>query len=456
MNTSLQCINPNAAGIDIGSKSHFVAVPADRDEQCVRQFSFFTEDLHELCKWLKKCKITTIAIEATGSYWIPLYDVLKQYNFDVALVNGRYARNVSGRKSDVQDCQWLQQLHSYGLLSRSFIPEETARSLRQLIRHRENLVRQLTREVHVMQKTLTEMNMQLHNVISDIVGTTGIKIIRAIVEGERDPKILAQYRDGRCRNSEEVIEKSLKGIYKEESLYVLKQTLQTYDHYCAQLQDCDKQIKLKLDLMMNNEGKDDDITKQEAKLKRKRETSKNKYAFDVQEIGKNILGVDLMSLPGVNTKLVMLIISEIGSNLSSFASGANLASWLGLAPNNKISGGKVLSSRVKKNNNKLKEALKMAVQSLDRTDNFLGRFYKRLKARLGPAKAIIAAARKLVILIYDIMTKKIVYNPNYGDEIEQSRQKKIEDKLRKQAKRMGFDLVPNANESPLNAAFQNL
>ena len=233
MTSSLECIKQNAAGIDIGSKSHFVAVPQGRDSVSVREFKFFTEDLHNLSDWLKKCSIETVAMEATGSYWMPLYEILEKEGFEVYLVNGRHVKNVAGRKSDVQDCQWLQQLHSYGLLRKSFIPEAITKELRHLVRHRDNVIRCSARQVQIMQKTLIEMNMHLQNVISDITGDTGMAIIRSIIAGERDVRVLAQHRDPRCKSSVEVIEKSLLGHYKEESLFTLKQALGVNHFLCV-------------------------------------------------------------------------------------------------------------------------------------------------------------------------------------------------------------------------------
>lgn len=338
MTSSLKCVNLNAAGIDIGSRSHFVAVAQDRDEKPVREFKFFTEDLYKISDWLKACKIDTVAMEATGSYWLPLYEVLEKNNFKVYLVNGRHVKNVSGRKTDVQDCQWLQQLHSYGLLNNSFIPDEQIRGLRRLVRHRDNLIRSNSRGLQLMQKCLIEMNMQLHNVINDISGDTGLQIIRAIVAGERDPKILSGYRDSRCKNSEEIIEKSLQGHYKEEVLFSLKQILATYDHYLQQIQQCDAEIAEKMQKFENKNDSGESV-------KKKREAKKNRFNFDAQNMLFNALGVNLLEIPGMNAKSALTFISEVGTNVSKFRSAKHFTSWLGLSPNNKISGGKILRKK---------------------------------------------------------------------------------------------------------------
>jgi transposase len=445
MTSSLQCIKPNAAGIDIGSKSHFVAVPQGRDEVSVKEFKFFTQDLYHLSDWLKKCKIDTIAMEATGSYWVPLYDVLEKNGFEIYLVNGRHVKNVAGRKSDVQDCQWLQQLHSYGLLKKSFIPDSITKQLRHLVRHRDNIVRSSARQIQIMQKTLVEMNMQLHNVISDISGDTGMAIIRAIIAGERDVKVLAEYRDTRCKNSKGVIEKSLEGNYKEESLFTLTHAMQTYDHYQMQIRECDVKIEEQM-------KKFSDKSHGKEVPKAKREYKKNKYNFDIQSTIWKSIGVNLMAIPGMNTRVAMTIISEIGPSVSDFRSAKHFVSWIGLAPNNKVSGGKKLSGRTVSTSNKIKEVIRTAVQGLERRESSLGRFLKRMKGRVGAPKAVTAVARKIAVLVYNIMSHKTVYDPEYGAEFEQQYKYKYEQRLKKQAKNLGFILVPiMCNEGLINA-----
>lgn len=435
MKSSLECINPNSAGIDIGSKSHFVAVPNDRDKNPIREFKFFTEDLHALAKWLKSCNITTVAMEATGSYWIPLFDVLEQYGFEVYIVNGRYVKNVSGRKSDVQDCQWIQQLHSFGLLHNSFIPAQEIRSLRHLVRFRDNLVRQNSRHIQLMQKYLVEMNLQLHNVISDISGDTGLRIVRAIIAGERDPKILSQYRDPRCKNSQEIIEKSLFGHYKEEVIFSLKQTLSTYDHILKQIQDCD----LEIERIMKNFIKNPQPNKE---IKKKRESKKNRFNFDAQSICDDIIGVNLMNIPGVNVKVILTIISEIGLDFQRFKTAKHFTSWIGLAPNNKISGGKMLRKGTTHTHNKIKEVLRMAASSVEKTKTALGAFCRKVKSKAGAPKAYTATARKMAEIIYNMVTRQEEYNQEYEASIKAQHNEYYTKKLQKQAKSLGYQLIP--------------
>lgn len=435
MSSSLKCINSNAAGIDIGSRSHFVAVGQDKDSKPVREFGFFTEDLYKLADWLKASGITTIAMEATGSYWIPLYEILEIYKFEVYLVNGRHVKNVSGRKSDVQDCQWLQQLHSYGLLNNSFIPNEHARSLRHLVRHRDGLIRSNARQLQLMQKCLVEMNMQLHNVISDISGDTGLKIIRAIVSGQRDAKTLAQYRDPRCKNSIEIIEKSLTGHYKKESLFSLKQALATYEHYLQQIEACDVEISAKMDEFDNKHDPDKEI-------KKKREAKKNRFNFDAQNMLYRILGVNLMEIPGMNVKSALTFVSEVGVNVSKFRSAKHFTSWLGLAPKHKISGGKILGKKTVSTSNKLKEILRIVAMTVEKTHSALGGFCRKIKSKHGAPKAYTATARKIAVIIYNMISKQEGYNQEHAALCEKQYNKQYENKIRKHAKYLGFELVP--------------
>ena len=436
MTTSLHCIKPNAAGIDIGSKSHFVAVPSDRDSKFIREFKFFTEDLYALSDWLKSCKIETVAMEATGSYWISLYEILEKAGFEVYLVNSRHTKNVAGRKTDVQDCQWIQQLHSYGLLKNSFIPDYLTKELRHYVRHRDNLIRTSARQLQLIQKALIEMNLQIQNVISDIAGDTGMKIVRAICAGERDAKVLAEYRDPRCKSSKEIIEKSLCGHYKNEILFSLEHALSTYDHYQEQIRECDKKLELKTKEFTD---KSDGAELQN----KKREGKKNKFEFEGQEALWKMLGVNLLEIPGMNVKTAMTLVSEIGTSVSNFRSAKHFASWLGLAPNNKISGGKKLSGKTVSSTNRIKQALRMAAQCLERSNSSLGVFLKRMKARVGAPKALTAVARKLAVIIYNMMSKKTKYEGQDPLEFEKAYRKNFENRVKKQAEMLDYILVPS-------------
>jgi transposase len=438
MESTLECIEPNAAGIDIGSFSHFVAVPQERDSEVVREFGGFTEDLHLMSEWLKKCGIKTVAMEATGVYWIPVYEVLLEQGFDVCLVNARYYKNVSGRKSDVLDCQWLQQLHSYGLLKPSFQPGEEEGKLRQLVRHRANLVRWGATHAQQMQKALAQMNLQLTNVVSDILGDTGMKIIRAICHGERDPKKLAILRDTRCKNSVETIEKSLHGYYRAEIVFSLKQALSSYDHYQQQIAECNGEIEKLTDYF------DDKSDGQ--KVIKKREAKRNNIGFDAQERLTRILGVNLTEIPGINALTALTVIAEIGLSVDKWKNSKAFASWLGLCPGTKISGGKRLGGKTKACKNRASEALRIAASALYRSQTSLGSFLRRMKARLGPAKAITAAAHKLAVIIYTMIKEKKSYDElgaGYYDQLHKERAVK---NLEKFARRLGFEITPKKIE----------
>ena len=433
--TSFPCINPNAAGIDIGSRSHYVAVPTDRTDNPVREFQFFTEDLHKLCDWLKECKIETVAMEATGSYWIPLYDVLVSRNFEVYLVNARHMKSVTGRKTDVQDCQWIQQLHTCGLLKASFIPNQLTTQLRHLMRHRDNLLRQAARQLQLMQKALVEMNLQLTNVVSDISYDTGMQIIRAICNGERDPKKLSEFRDPRCKNSKKTIEKSLYGNYKEEVLFTLKQALETYDHYQEQAKKCNKKIELKIKEFGDNSNG-------QPLTKKKREAKKNNFGFDTQNNLWKMLGVNLIEIPGMNSKTALTVISEIGTTVEKWSNAKHFTSWLGLCPNNRVSGGKRLSGKTKKTSNVVKHALRLAAVTLERSATSLGSFFRRIKARIGAPKAITATAHKLAVIIYNMLKWKNSYQPNDPLYFEKTFKERSEKKLKFLAKQLGYELLP--------------
>lgn len=450
MTTSLECIQPNAAGIDIGGSFHFVAVPQGRDTESVKKFGCFTEDLHAIADWLIKCHIKTVAMEATGIYWIPLFEVLEARGFEVYLVNAHHVKNVSGRKSDVLDCQWIQQLHSFGLLQPSFQPDQLENQLRMLVRHRANLIKWSAIHVQLMQKALTQMNLQLQNAVSDILGETGMKIIRSICVGEMDARKLAQYRDPRCKNSEETIAKSLQGHYRLEILFSLKQALESYDHYQAQLQACNQEIEAmtrKFDDKSNGE-----------KIEPKKEAKKNSLGFDAQQQLFRALGVNLAEIPGINATTILTVISEIGTTLDKWPTVKAFTSWLGLCPGTKISGGKRLGGKKKKTKNRASEALRMAASTLSKSETALGSFLRRMKARLGPAKAITATAHKMAKILYHMIRGKVGYKESGAGYYEQANKERIMKRLRKTADRFGFDLSPKkkledlfSNQQKMNA-----
>jgi transposase len=433
----LSVIKPNAAGIDIGSQQHYVAVPVGRDEMSVRAFDSFTSDLQALSDWLKRCGIETVAMEATGVYWIPLYDLLAAQGFEVYLVNARHVKNVSGRKSDVKDCQWLQKLHSYGLLSRAFRPEPMICRLRSYHRHREMLVQQASKHILHMQKALSQMNLQLHNVISDVTGLTGMRIIRAIMRGIQDPKELAQYRDKRCKNSKEVIEKSLQRNYQPEHLFALKQAVDLYDVYQNKIKECDEEIEKVLnELETQIEVKEGEIPVEKAGAR-----SGNAPNFDLNTHLFHLTGVNLGSLPGISSYTAFKIITEVGLDMSRWETEKHFAAWLGLCPGTKVSGGKRLSGKRLPNANRAALAFRVAANTLWRSQTALGAFYRRIKARLGAEKAVTATAHKLAKLFYQLLK----YGKNYIEKgqnyyEEKYRQRTVKN-LQKRAKQLGFDLI---------------
>lgn len=432
-------LNPNAAGIDIGSQQHYVAVPIGRDEVTVRSFASFTPDLYELSNWLKQCGVETVAMESTGVYWIPLYEILSSRGFDVKLVNARHVKNVSGRKTDVLDCQWLQQLHSYGLLSGAFRPDDQICQLRAYNRHREMLIDQSAKHILHMQKALNQMNIQLHNVLSDITGKTGMRIIRAIISGERDSKVLSGYRDGRCRNSQEVIEKSLQGNYRAEHLFALKQAVELYDIYHEKIHDCDAEIESLLSKF------EDQVDLDKAEIpKAKVENKKNNVntpKFDLHRHLFRITGVNLTSLPGINSHSAFKIVSEIGLDMSCWSSEKHFTSWLGLCPGNKVSGGKRLPGPSTPTANRAAIAFRMAASTLYRSKTALGAFHRRMKSRLGPAKAVTATAHKLAKLFYLMLKHGENYIEKGQEYYEQQHRNRVVNNLQRRAKQMGFKLV---------------
>jgi len=394
----LELINHHAAGIDVGAAAHFVAVPADRDEQPVRRFGAFTEDLHQLADWLTRCGIETVAMESTGVYWIGLYQILEQRGFEVKLVNPRHLKNVPGRKTDVVDCQWIQQLHTYGLLSGSFRPDDQICVLRSYLRQRQMLVEYAANHIQHIQKALTQMNLKLQEVIRDVTGRTGMDIIRAILAGERDPQALAKYRQKRCRNDEATIAASLRGDWREEHLFELKQAVELYDFYQTKLADCDQQIEAHLKTVADHR-KDQEPLNPKGQSKPKG----NAPAFNVRAQLYRITGSDLTRIDGIDAYTALKIVSEIGLDMTRWKTSKQFASWLGLCPGSKISGGKVLSTRSKPSANRAAAALRMAAHGLHNSKSALGAYLRRMKTRLGPAKAITATAHKLARLVYSML-----------------------------------------------------
>lgn len=446
---NLTCINPDTAGIDIGSKSHFVAIPRDKDQQYVREFQTFTNDLINLVNWLKEKNIKSVAMESTGVYWIPVYDLLEQHGFEVLLVNARHIKNVPGRKTDVQDCQWIQQLHSYGLLSGSFRPKDLILKMRVYMRQRATLIEYGASHIQHMQKALCLMNLQLHNVISDITGATGMNIIRDIVNGERDPVKLANHRDGRCKNSEEIIQESLIGNYTEEHVFCLKQSLALYDFYAAEIGKCDAEIKQLIEKMESIAQNQKEVAKekpldhqQSKKPAPKRDPHKHGFKFDMAKEMQRITGVDLTAVPGLNVQTIAVVISEIGTDMSKWKTSKHFASWLGLCPRNKISGGKILSSKTCPSANKAAAALRKSANSLYRADCALGGFFRRMRSRLGAPKAITATAHKLAVILYNMLKDGLEFIETGAKYYEEQYRHKCVKNLHRRANELGFAIIP--------------
>jgi transposase len=400
---AFEVAHPNAAGIDIGAKSHFVAVPADRDEVTVREFTSFTDDLQCLAQWLRQCEVDIVAMESTGVYWIPLYELLSSQGFEVHRVNARHVKNVSGRKSDVLDCQWLQQLMSYGLLSGAFRPDDAICHLRALSRQRDMLTHYQSRHVPHMQKALTQMNVPLHNVISDLTGETGMRIVRAILKSEREGEKRASLRHARIRACREDIVRSLRGPWREEHLFALHQAVTLYDTYAKLLDECDQAISEQLDALSRMAVSED--TSSPKKRGRPRHSAHEK----LRQALCCALGVDRTQIAGIDTGTALKVLSEVGFDLSRFKSAKHFASWLGLCPGTKISGGKILSGASKRTSNRLAQALRMAAMALRRSSTALGAYHRRMLARLDKAKAMTATAHKLARLIYTLLTKGAEY-----------------------------------------------
>jgi transposase len=438
----LDKIHLNAAGIDIGSGSHWVAVPEDRDEQPVREFRSFTHELIELADWLEACGIDTVAMESTGVYWVPLYEILEERGIEVFLVNARHVKNVPGRKSDISDCQWIQQLHTFGLLRGSFRPNAEITAIRTLVRHRDKLVEAAASCIQRMQKALTLMNLQLHKVISDVTGVTGMSILRDIVAGETDPTVLARHRDPRCKASEEEIVASLTGHYRDEHLFVLRQELEVYDFYQEKIHRCDEQIEVRIHAL---EVQCEPPARELPALRRpspKRQLQDNSPSFEIRSpLFKLSGGVDLTELPGIGPYGALKLISEIGLDMHCWPTENHFASWLTLAPNNKISGGKLLGSRTQPSANRAAKILRIAAMSLSRSDHALGAFCRRLAARTEKPKAITATARKLAILVYRMLKYKMPYHETSAAEYDERQHTRILRGLRKRAKSLGFELV---------------
>lgn len=437
-NQTIHPIHPHAAGIDIGSDTHWVSVGAGVTSQSVRKFGCFTADLYTMAAWLNECGVTTVAMESTGVYWIPVFQILETQGFEVRLVNAHYVKTVPGRKSDVLDCQWLQQLHSYGLLSGSFRPEDQICVLRSYVRQRERLTQSASVHIQRMQKALVEMNLQLNRVVSDITGVTGMRIIRTILSGERDPERLAALKDPRAKRSVAEIAAALHGDYRVEHLFVLQQEVHLYDMYREQIQQCDQQIEQCLSQFESRQESDEPLSPRP----KGRKPSRNAPPFDLRTHLYRISGVDFTQIDGLEALTVQTILSEVGLDPTRFPSVKHFVSWLGLCPGSRISGGKVLSSKTRKVNNRAATAFRIAAHSLANSHTALGAFYRRIRSRLGPPKAITATAHKLARIFYRLWVTGEHYEDPGVDYYEQQYQRRVLKNLEKRASQLGFQLTP--------------
>jgi transposase len=431
-------IFPNAAGIDVGASSHWVAVPPGRDAQLVREFGPMTNDLHALAAWLIACGVDTVVLESTGVYWIPLFEILEQRGLKVWLVDARQVKYVPGRKSDIRDCQWLQKLMSWGLLRAAFRPEREVCVVRAVARQKDVLLRDQASWVQRMQKALVEMNIQLTEVLSDVMGATGQGIIRAIVAGERDPKVLARHRNGRVKASSGEIANALTGNWREEHLFVLKQALAMYDDIGRRLEECDSTLR---ELLTERSVHRVDLGKPP------RAGSQARREFDLRQMLADWAGADLTRIPGIGVGVVMTLLSELGPDLSRFETVKHFCSWLGLSPGCKKSGGKVLSAKTKYSANRVRQALKMAAQALSHSSSALGAFYRRLRSRMEKPRANTAAAHKLARMVYYMLTRGHAFVDQGIQQYEDQQRERSVAALKRRAANLGFQLNPVAPTS---------
>ena len=437
----MQVICPNAAGLDIGSTEIMVAIPPDREGETVRGFGTYTPDLKELADWLAESRVTHVAMESTGVYWIPIYELLEERGFEVIVVNARHIKTPPGRKSDVKDCQWIQRLHSYGMLSGSFRPGADMCTLRAYLRHRDNLIEDRSKHILYMQKSLTQMNIQLGQVLSDLTGKTGLDILRAIVSGEHDPVVLAKLRQGRCQSSEADLIKALTGHYRKEHLFVLKQALSMFDTFSERLKECDQEIERLLEEIKPELPDDYPPLPPDPKPG---SHCKNAPDYDARDAMYQLAGVDLTAIPGLNENLVQKILAEVGLDMQRFPSVKNFCSWLGLAPHNAISGGRILYSHTIRSDNRAGQAFRMAAQAVSRGKTAYSEFYRRIRARSGAKEAIVATAHKIARTFYYMLKRSQPYCETDLETYLKAQRERDVRRLQAKAARLGFSLQPTA------------
>lgn len=413
----LEIVNPDAAGIDIADSEMQVCVPEDRDGDYNRRFGSFTCDLQEICAWLKVCEIKTIAMEATGVYWLSLFLMLQDNGFDVILVNPHEVKNLSGKKTDEIDAEWLMVLHKHGLLKASYQPDRLARQIRNLCRHRNNLIRMASKETQHMQKAMEQMNIKLTNVLSDIQGKSGRAIIDAILNGNHDPHSLSMLADGRCKKSKEEIAKSLEGTWDDDLLFMLKQSTKAYDFYVEQMKDCDAEIeKLTSTYSDSTENDVESLVRVDKPTKHKTDPK-----IDIEKYAYGLWGVNTMAIPGMNSKSVMGLIGELGHDfVDKFETASRFCRWCNITPDNKISGGKLLSSKVPKRKNPVGQIFRVAAAALHNSKSELGIYFRRMKSRGGYRQATVATAHKIAKIFYTMIKTKQEYDASKAsiDETE--------------------------------------
>lgn len=440
----LPVLHPDAAGIDIGASELFVAVPADRDSQPVRSFATFTGDLNALADWLEQCKIRSVAMESTSVYWIPVYQILESRGFELYLVNAQHVKNVPGRKTDVSDCQWIQYLHSVGLLRGSFRPPGVICAIRSLWRHRASLIQMAAEHVLHMQKALDQMNLQVHRVLNDITGVSGLKIVDGILGGERDPLALARLCHGGVKNSEDTIAKALQGDYRPEHLFALRQSLAAFRYYQQLVSEVDCELSVHLGCLETaaTAGTQAPERTKHSHYQRRRYEPKS---FDLRAELYRVFGVDLTNVPGISAITAQTILCEIGTDVSQFRNASAFASWLGLCPEKKISGGKVLYTKSRRVRSRVATALRMGAHSLHHAKDYLGEFFRRITRKLGRPQAVTATAHKLARIIFHLLNTKEPYNESVFHRSDEETLKRAELRLRKQAAQLGFQILPVAN-----------
>jgi transposase len=439
-------LEPNAAGIDVGAREMFVAVPAERDENPVRVFPTFTEDLERLADWLIECGVTTVAMESTGVYWIPLYDLLEQRGIRPCLANVRHMKNVPGRRTDWHECQWLQFLHSVGLLRAAFRPEEDICAVRTLLRHRSELVQAASQHVQHMHKALTQMNLQIQHVISDITGVTGLAIVDAMLDGQRDAAELAKLRNSRIKADQETIQKSLVGNWRIEHLFTLRQSRELYRTYQQRIVECDLETEK---LLPEFEPRVDptekplppDQKQNRAGNKRRKKNGHPNPHFDLRTEAYKLFGVDVTQIPGLEENTLPLF-SEVGRDMTKWPTAGHFASWLNLCPDNDISGGKTLWRGMRNVKNRAGHIFRFAASSLHHSSTPLGNHLRRMKAKLGPSAAITATAHKIAVIFYTMLRNQVEYDGTIWAARDAEREKRLQTKLKRQAKQLGYELVP--------------